>query len=379
MVASPILNEPSPRSSLPSPAFSVVSPRSASSGSNNDDRKGRIRKVPLVLPPRPRALTPNGFGDDNPKEEKQERPIALFQTSPWFRLPPNIRRDIIRLAFGDKRFEMDLIAVEINEPDEGPWTWLGEICPRDFDPSLGPMTRGGFNKGPWVQTYHETDEEGHIGVRGWLQSCRQNYAETIDILYSTNTFILSREAMATHLHRLLLPRRLAVITSLEIKWQIQTEEHFQTLLDLLSPPHFPSLKRLYISLVYAWHGRHAQSVDSITRKLDQFVESRPELDECAVSAPLEVYEPVARDFLQEESSWKRNTYSETWRSLEGSMHAIRLPYVDSYPNPPFHLGPNPGVGYWLLEGCDAPLTWRRNTNAFADIEPWSDDGQSEED
>ena len=71
---------------------------------------------------------------------------------------------------------MDLFTVGIKEPDEegwGPWLWLGEICPRDFDPSLGPMTRGGLNKGPWVKLYHETDEEGHIGIRGWLHSCRQ--------------------------------------------------------------------------------------------------------------------------------------------------------------------------------------------------------------
>ncbi|KAF4955920.1 hypothetical protein FSARC_11735 [Fusarium sarcochroum] len=376
---------------MPSPDFGdspgLESPEPASQEPGYNSWKGRTRKIPFVPPPRPRALTPHGFGDDD-SDEQQKRPIALFQNSPWFKLPANVRRDIIRLTFGDQRLQIDLTLVEYEGSDEdfpgvegtGPWIWSGKICSRDFEPSLGPMTRGGSNKGPWVDYYHATSAEGHIGVRGWLYSCRQNYAETIDILYSTNTFILSSDNIATHLPRLLLPQRLAVMTSLEIKWPLKEEDHLKTLLDLLSPPHFPSLKKLYVSLEYTGNDEPSQPLDSITGHLDQFVKNRPGLNECSFALPVELYEEIAAKCLQKESSWKRITYSEVWRSLNGSLNTIRLPYVDSYPSPPFHLGPKPGMGYWLLEGTDAPLNWRRNSNqlGFAGLDLWEDWGPVED-
>jgi hypothetical protein len=61
--------------------------------------------MPFLTHPRARALTPTGFRDQIAQEPN---PIALFQESMWFKLPPYIRRDILRLAFGDCRVHMSL-------------------------------------------------------------------------------------------------------------------------------------------------------------------------------------------------------------------------------------------------------------------------------
>jgi hypothetical protein len=69
-----------------------------------------------------------------------------------------------------------------------------------------------------------------VGVMGWLLACRQAYAEAIDLLYSTNTFFIESDALLDNLvcpgpaarstNHLLLPERLARITSLELRWEL---------------------------------------------------------------------------------------------------------------------------------------------------------------
>ena len=68
-----------------------------------------------------------------------------------------------------------------------------------------------------------------VGVMGWLLACRQAYAEGIDVLYSTNAFFMESTALFDALlcarpcrasQPLLLPQRLASITSLELRWDV---------------------------------------------------------------------------------------------------------------------------------------------------------------
>lgn len=207
-----------------------------------------------------------------------------------------------------------------------------------------------------------------------------SYAETIDILYSTNTILIYDEPLVTHLNAVILPQRLAVITSLELKWPLTTTEYLGTLFDSISPPQLPSLKRVYVSLVHPEEPCPGLSWDQLRSQLDNFVKNRPGLTECTFALPFDKFEFAAGTLVQKDSSWERNTYSQVWRSLDGEMHVIRLPYTDSYPSPPFQLGPNPGSGYWLLEGTDAPLTWRwrSSSHAFSGVfvgwEDWSENG-----
>ncbi|KAM0557993.1 hypothetical protein ACHAPJ_005159 [Fusarium lateritium] len=61
----------------------------------------RIQELSLLPSPQPQALTPN---------PTSQTPRPLFQKScSWFKVLPNIRRDILQLAFGGTRLHMDLI------------------------------------------------------------------------------------------------------------------------------------------------------------------------------------------------------------------------------------------------------------------------------
>lgn len=157
--------------------------------------------IPRLPVPRPRDLTPTGLREHNPENEG---PIARFQQSAYFKIPPNIRRDIIRLAFGDNRLHMNLLFGTSRMPlfffeyhrhedendqskssdDEKRWWWWGLVC-RRFPPGgpTEPMTRGGCD-GPWadecvgVARHPDESPKYHIGVMGWLLSCRQKYVNS---------------------------------------------------------------------------------------------------------------------------------------------------------------------------------------------------------
>ncbi|WYZ42086.1 hypothetical protein EsH8_V_000981 [Colletotrichum jinshuiense] len=65
-----------------------------------------------------------------------------------------------------------------------------------------------------------------VGALGWLRACRQAYVEGAEVLYATNTFILESRELLDALSspdigpRLLLPQRLAMIGSLELRWEV---------------------------------------------------------------------------------------------------------------------------------------------------------------
>ncbi|EXK36066.1 hypothetical protein FOMG_09257 [Fusarium oxysporum f. sp. melonis 26406] len=209
----------------------------------NELCEAQVKQLPLLPNPRPRALTPSLTPGDKVISNLALRP--LYQESCfWFKVPPNIRRDILRLAFGDTRLHIymnrgypDVLPEPdskfhcrvVTEPenwgyqrfpvtDESQvevWQWRGSRCHR-YPPSIamaqGPMTHGG-SKGPWIDFCRNggdpdiceawREDEGpsacNIGVIGWLLSCRQNYMETIDVLYSTNMLILGEACMVEHL------------------------------------------------------------------------------------------------------------------------------------------------------------------------------------
>ncbi|PNP86407.1 hypothetical protein FNYG_00109 [Fusarium nygamai] len=293
------------------------------------EKEDAIEKLSLLPnpPPRPRCLTASGFRD---AAEEPGLPKPTFQHCAYYKLPPDIRRYILILAFGNRRLHMDFsydypdmssdliqpldknhcgIVMEnmygdklrvVDDTKPRSWIWWGSVChrlPPDLDVSqTGPMTHGGPD-GPWADTCR-VGEARHcdswpgsfpakcrIGTMGWLLSCRQNYAEAIDILYSKNTIIMANEAMITHLPQLLLPQRLASITSLEVSWNLKSryESGFWNIIDEADLKH-------------------------------------------------------------------------AWRSADGEMDVIRLPYVDSYPKAPYHMDSiaSKGHGYWILNGTNLP-------------------------
>ena len=141
--------------------------------------RDNVHDIPVLPSPRPRAITPSGFRDA--EETSGERPMAMYQTSPWFKVPANIRRDILRLAFGDRRLH---IGLSFNRPDSAEdetidiqnWRWFGSFCHRLVVPDQAPipMTSGANHYGPWTDTCKSGDPlQQHMGTMGWLLSCRQ--------------------------------------------------------------------------------------------------------------------------------------------------------------------------------------------------------------
>lgn len=129
--------------------------------------KDYVEDIPR-LPPRPRSLTPTGFREHD-TQQKRDVPATL-QKSSWFKIPPNLRRDILLLAFGDRRLHMCL-KCDANPPNT--WHSFGMVCRHVPTSEKGPMTRGCLD-GPWSD---ECDCPGEhlesIGIMGWLLSCRQ--------------------------------------------------------------------------------------------------------------------------------------------------------------------------------------------------------------
>ncbi|KAH6886815.1 hypothetical protein B0T10DRAFT_607683 [Thelonectria olida] len=305
-------------------------------------------------------------------------------------MPPEIRGHTLRMAFGERRLHMDLSyshrsgPSSVDQPTAAKsWHWRSSVChrlPLDYAPKLeGPMTEGGPD-GPWADSWRHSEAEDclvrsenvpskfHIGIMGWLLSCRQSYIEAIDVLYSTNTISMAGEAMLCHLPQLLLPQRLARITPLEITWPLKTrdvgesfwlveEDHLKSILQTLSTD-FPGLRRLHLSLedshLFIFH-KMPECVPPILRTLDQFAQWMVTLSECAIALPDELFNNTFEEasmVIDETSGRSIESYHQVWRSLDGEMNVIRLPFVDSYPAPPYDLSESSAQypGYWIVHG-----------------------------
>ncbi|EXK43212.1 hypothetical protein FOMG_05859 [Fusarium oxysporum f. sp. melonis 26406] len=351
------------------------------------EKEDTIEKLSLLPnpPSRPRCLTPPGFRDV--ATEHPGLPNPTFQHCAYNKLPPDIRRFILILAFGNCRLHMDFsydypdmssdfiqpldenhcgIVIEnmygdrqrvVDDTKPRSWLWWGSVCHR-LPPDLDADTYRVGEARHCDSWPGSVPSKCHIGTMGWLLSCRQNYAEAIDILYSTNIIIMANEAMMTHLTQLLLPQRLAFITSLEISWNLKSryesglwsitddeyfidEEDLKRISQIIST-QFPQLRRLYLSLELSRQLGPCWGPDAwpaISRHLDNLARIIPSLTEHAISLP-EIC----------------HSYNQIWRSTDGHIDAIRLPYVDSYPRAPCHIdtSTSKGKGYWILNGSNWP-------------------------
>lgn len=176
-----------------------------------------------------------------------------------------------------------------------------------------------------------------------------------------------------HLEQLVERQRLDVVTSLEVKCSLKEDSNvLKEILNKLTPQGlFPNLKRLYVSMEI---GLHQQKLAPALKLMDKFVGDRPNLDECAFALPMEWFRDVNRT-LHDGQTGQRISYNQIWRSLDDRANKesdedqsaytefdhVQLPYVDSYPKPPYHLD-NPGSGYWILEAGQLPLNWELDNN-----------------
>ncbi|XEV07380.1 hypothetical protein FSHL1_012667 [Fusarium sambucinum] len=381
------------RANSPSLAYAPRSPSPTSPDDSLQNWRDHVQRMPFIPDPRPRALTPSGFCEDELVDgnRKPAKPLALYQSSAWFKVPPNIRRDILRLAFGDRRVHMSLAyrryhtagPEDTRRVDE--WWWFSCICNRPkLSQILAPATDEADDLGPWTDNCKSIySVRQKFGAFGWLLSCRQNYAEGIDVLYSTNTVVMSGEAMISHIPKLLLPQRLASMTFIEVRWPLLPEppgkfetspdfpfddsppplpdsldlDEISVVLDILSSTRFPSLRNICISFekLGQWYDSSLSPVyESLLQRLRNFVKVRSKpLDECIFGFPEDFYGRITSSSLNGVAS---QPFSQVWDDLDGNLHTTRIPYRNSYPMPPFHLGKGQGVGFWIVKIHD-PSTY----------------------
>ncbi|KAF4435915.1 hypothetical protein FACUT_6834 [Fusarium acutatum] len=219
---------------------------------------------------------------------------------------------------------------------------------------------------------------------------RPSYMETIDILYSTNTLILQGSRMINRLPQMLLPQRLATVTSLEVIWPFKTnytpdqeyddldQDHLRSVLDLLLPSQFPALRRLYVQFhdgQECFLGISGLEVyeEIILRQLDSFAQRMTHLTECAFALPDYFFRMLHHEATEgtlecsdgSRAYYSRRSYQQVWRDFNGSMASVVLPYVDSYPKPPYQVvqEDEQAAGYWILEASDDKIMDSRDEPA----------------
>ncbi|KAK4041493.1 hypothetical protein C8A01DRAFT_34446 [Parachaetomium inaequale] len=251
--------------------FHKVRGRNSADGTgDNNAIQNELPPLPFLPAQRPRPLTPSA---------SEQSPVTLGTLA---RLPAELRCRILMAAFGGRTLHLDLRLAHPRRPDDlaapvsghheyehdlgaaplseyyGPdeaspktWRWYSSVCHR-MEPPGSRWEHRSVRLGYPVYRYPHTDGclrgeamccalwppesaagiqgKCRVGVMGWLLACRQAYAEAIDLLYATNTFFVESDALLDNLvcpgpatgstNHLLLPERMAQITSLELRWEV---------------------------------------------------------------------------------------------------------------------------------------------------------------
>ncbi|KAM7206139.1 hypothetical protein V8F20_002921 [Naviculisporaceae sp. PSN 640] len=225
-----------------------------------------------------------------------------------------------------RSFTYTLGKFKVKKKDTPQWEWWGSVCHRDVEWRMREDPRKRLLAEPWRDTCREGEaccdgwagaipDKCMVGVMGWLLSCRQAYVEGIEVLYATNTIHMASLPLILNLPKLLLPQRLAMITSLEVVWKFKapfrsergaaSEEGgaefreyllrdkiiLNKLLANINSNAFPNLRRLNISLMWDpivginHNGKEAAQrvMDEIVVPLDGMLRQFPStLQECNV-------------------------------------------------------------------------------------------------
>jgi len=192
-------------------------------------RREKEQPTPLLQPPR--------WYQRRPWSRPPLRPVPLSfdparnTQSPLLTLPAELRTQIFNALLGESIIHLDStpLGEERREPLFG-----HKIIPR----KRVTHTRCSLVDGQYCRCFgwhpvHGTDgsrdedqvwgydrrraRTERIGV-ALLQTCRQTHAEAIPILYGTNTFAVRNLWDLIDFSRAILPDRLAMVTSLDVKW-----------------------------------------------------------------------------------------------------------------------------------------------------------------
>ncbi|KXX76911.1 hypothetical protein MMYC01_207517 [Madurella mycetomatis] len=191
-------------------------------------------------------------------------------SSPFFKLPPELRQQIYRLLFSRREIHIDVryTALETSTPHSTRgasfepadcWRWRASTCHRhpDAQPILDRCGWGGLP--PTACSLFDTPCVIGKEVLGLLLCCRLAYCEAVEVLYAENTFHITTGALVLYTDRLLPPERSGAVTSLIYQvtqgstWDYATSQlkitpglpAYEALL-LRIPKAFPSLVRLLV-------------------------------------------------------------------------------------------------------------------------------------
>ncbi|VTT68517.1 unnamed protein product [Fusarium fujikuroi] len=324
-----------------SPTFSPMSPSYWWPDEADDSLphwRDHVDEMTLLPNPRPHALTPPGFQDEDPSE-MIERPVPLFQKSPWFKLPPNIRRDILRLAFGDRRLHMSLSFRQKHTSDDekvDSWQWFGGICHRG-EKKLRLQGIPGGQQRFWEDDCKDGNTElGEAGIMSWLLSCRQKWP----LQRENEAYAGHHDEHTNAIRRLVHPYHLDV-------------DHLSVVLNTLSSTSFPNLRRLCISFEKEYNEHRLSNPevhDIIVNRLMQFVKSRPKFKECTFALPRRVFDTITKDVRPEDPNapGPSRPCKQVWCDSDGNMHAMHAPFANSYPAPPPYVDNREDFGFWML-------------------------------
>jgi hypothetical protein len=199
------------------------------------------------------------------------------------------------------------------------------------------------------------------------------YTEGVDILYGSNTLRIASEPLLRHMPSLLLPQRLATITSLEISWspaitavgdhRTQHPGHLEVLLNLLST-HLPRLSRLTLSLEMDHFVGTAPHPQDLLVPVGAFVRRMaPSLRRCAIALPRNMYMshvallagPALAAYCDACSPEQANEHPIVWATLDGRF-ALRSYRTAEFLVPPEDMtleDCHPDMpGFWVMEGKD---------------------------
>ncbi|KAH8899031.1 hypothetical protein GQ53DRAFT_363223 [Thozetella sp. PMI_491] len=316
---------------------------------------------------------------------------AFFQ-----RLPPEIRRKVLVVAFGGRALHMSLEfghprqlirtfdgnqwqttrymnpgekwSPQELHPDPGEsqaWQWRGCRCMNQLQ--MTGVYHQGCIPGMARCWQHEADVPWYhqIGAMGWLLACRQAYMEGIEVLYGANAIRISntRSVMSHHLETLLSPIRRSMITSIELGWNIRDltgpgdasvhamgRPEFLALLEAV-PKALPNLRTIYMDI----YGRLFPGLrleerpplydKSLFNSIDDMVRKLPErFQELTISVPFTVFQKRLARAGKEGAKIERIGFTTRfWRPL---------PAVDNQSQvaAPSAGGGHGIEGYWVIEG-----------------------------
>jgi hypothetical protein len=306
-------------------------------------------------------------------------PTSFDTPARLFQLPYDIRSIILMMAFGERTFHVDIF----REEEEQAWQWRGAICRRNYSTLQWNMLRLPSMRnvryawvGPWNdpclqgvygrQCKGKFPEEYHVGIIGFLLSCRQAYTEGVDILYSANCINIQSEPLLLHLPQLILPNRLASITSLEI---VITAHYIKQDNDRPSF-NLPHLKPILDNIVthchhlrILWLAFMGNETLTALPLVDAFYRSK-RLRNMRVELPARVYW-LACNFESKnnyahprEAPARGPLEKSPWRSLDNEEPIVQIRSMERYPYPPLKLPvldedeSVESAGYWLTEGYE---------------------------